>query len=224
MTDGYTGQDGDGRPGRRNLLLGGGLAVVLLAAVGASAGWVLAGQDGRPTAGPIATSTAQPTQPSSPAEDTPTERPTAGWTTTPPRTEAGGLTVPALVGTDFDEAREELHDRKLGWQLVFGTGTGREVARTEPVAGTPVKKGTTVRVYVAGPAPEVAVPDLVGDDCDKAADELGEKGLYPRYRTGRRGTVTAQEPAPDATAYWNDRVAISCGTAEPTPTDASPTP
>ncbi|MGC5018767.1 PASTA domain-containing protein [Micromonospora sp. DT47] len=224
MTDGYNEQDGPwrGRPGRATLLLGGGLAVVLLAAAGATAGWVLADPGERSTGTPAAT----PSEVTSPVEEPSTDRPTSGGTTTPPapRTEDGGLTVPALVSTDFEAAREELHDRKLGWRLVFGTGTGRDVARTEPAAGTPVRRGTTVQVYVTGRAPEVTVPDLVGEECDEVAEELGEKGLYPRYRTGRRGTVTAQEPAADATAHWNDQVALICGAGEPVPTDASATP
>ncbi|MEO3775808.1 PASTA domain-containing protein [Micromonospora sp. B11E3] len=132
--------------------------------------------------------------------------------------------MPPVVGTDFEDAREELRERRLGWRLVFGTGTGRQVSRSAPSPGTPVNRGTTVTLYVAGPAPALTVPDLLGEDCDDAVDELVDEGLYPRYRTGREGTVTAQHPGPDAPAAWNDEVALTCGeegsdpTGEPTPT------
>ncbi|MEH0937285.1 PASTA domain-containing protein [Micromonospora psammae] len=217
-------EQGGGRAGRATVLLGGGLAVVLLAAVGATAGWVLAEPADDPPAGPPV---AAVTDVTTPAGNRPTTaRPTTGRTTSPPAPDdtPAGLTVPPLIGTDFVAARAELRDRKLGWRLVFGTGSGRTVQGTEPAAGTPVRRGTTVRVHVAGPAPAVTVPSLVGEDCDDAADDLGEAGLFPRYRTGRDGTVVDQEPAAGATAYWNDPVALTCGDEVPATSGAPATP
>ncbi|MEO3775809.1 hypothetical protein ABGB16_02940 [Micromonospora sp. B11E3] len=69
MTDGNTGAetypDGpatDG-PGRLTKVLGGGLAVALLATIGATGGWLLAGEDSSPPAPPDARASA-PLQPS----------------------------------------------------------------------------------------------------------------------------------------------------------------
>ncbi|MFI9640316.1 PASTA domain-containing protein [Micromonospora sp. NPDC051925] len=225
MDDEYTEQDAAerDRPGRGTLLLGGALATVLLAAVGGTVGWMLA-DPGTPETG--TTPEAAATGSASPPEASTTARPTTARTTTPPPPAAGtgGLTVPRLVGLDFEKARDELHDRKLGWRLVFGTGSGRTVTRTVPAQGTSVGPGTTVRVEVSGPAPEVDVPDLVGEDCGEVADELGDLGLFPRYPVGKRGEVTAQVPAADTTAHWNDQVSISCGDgATPSP-EVTPTP
>ncbi|WP_254909760.1 PASTA domain-containing protein [Micromonospora sp. NBS 11-29] len=197
---------------RTRLFLGGGLAVALLAVIGASVGWVLAGEPERdkPAASPGVTPTAGPT-------DTPTRETSAARTPAgdrPTGTRSGtpsGLTVPELVGVDFERARQELRDRRLGWRLVFGTGSGRTVERTSPGSGEPVKRGVTVTVWVAGPAPAVTVPDLDGLACSDAADDLVEAGLYPRYRTGRQGPVTAQEPVAGSAARWNDQVALTCG-------------
>ncbi|WP_319460627.1 PASTA domain-containing protein [Micromonospora sp. RTP1Z1] len=227
MTDGYPdrqaspGRDDPG-PDRTRLLLGGGLAVALLAVIGASGGWLLAGGRSDPPDRPIAVATTAP----APSEATPT---TDAPGTTPPvtrttarTTPAGGLTVPELVGDDFEDARTQLHERKLGWRLVFGAGAGRNVERTNPEPGTPVRRGITVTLWVAGPAPAVAVPDLVGDRCDAAANDLVEAGLYPRYRTGRRGTVTAQDPVAGAPAHWNDPVALACGDSPSTTPDSPP--
>lgn len=224
MTDGFP-APGDG-PDRRRLLLGGGLAAALLAVIGASGGWLLAGDHrDAPVNQPIAAATGTPP---TPAADVTTDA--APRTTAPPNRTGGptaaGLTVPALVGTDFEDAREQLRDRKLGWRLIFGTGTGRNVTEVTPAVGTPVRKGVTVTLRVAGPAPTVEVPDLRDDDCAEAADELVEAGLYPRYRTGRTGPVTGQEPAAGTSARWNDTVAISCGgqpSADPSPSP-SPSP
>ncbi|TDC28539.1 PASTA domain-containing protein, partial [Micromonospora sp. KC213] len=123
---------------------------------------------------------------------------------------SAGPTVPDVVGADFEKARDELRDRKLGWRFIFGTGNGREVVRTVPAADAPVTRGTTVQVYVAGPAPQVEVPDLDDEDCADVAKELGELGLYPRYPSGRAGTVSAQDPLAGATARWNDQVSVTC--------------
>ncbi|SCE69257.1 PASTA domain-containing protein [Micromonospora viridifaciens] len=223
--DGYPdrqpGVGDDPGPDRTRMLLGGGLAAVLLAVIGASGGWILAGEAGAPSQ-PVAGVTTQP-PPSAGAPSagtpsgTPQQRPTGVRTTA-----AAGLTVPEVVGTDFERARQELRDRKLGWQLVFGTGSGRNVQRTSPAPGTPVRRGTTVVLWVAGPAPALAVPDLIAQDCGDAADDLVAAGLYPRYRTDRRGPVTAQDPAGGATARWNDRVALTCGDEASTAPETSP--
>ncbi|MEV0004200.1 PASTA domain-containing protein [Micromonospora sp. NPDC050980] len=229
MTDDRQPVRDEAGPGRTKLLLGGGLAVVLLAVIGAGGGWVLAGEPDRPAASPGAAP--PPPAPSSrPAEVTPTRaapteaRPGEDRPTGTPSTAPAGLTVPELVGADFERARQELRDRRLGWRLVFGGGSGRTVERTSPRPGTPVRRGVTVTVWVAGPAPAVTVPDLGGRPCSDAADELVEAGLYPRYRTGRQGVVTAQEPVVGGSAHWNDQVTLVCGTTPSGPPTAAELP
>ncbi|MFI7077773.1 PASTA domain-containing protein [Micromonospora sp. NPDC049903] len=215
MTDGSTDRDevrsGTG-PDRAKVVIGGGLAAALLAVIGATGGWVLAG-DQKSSRGPTldASGSRAPTSEGSP---TPRERPTTAATSQSPRPAPNrtGLTVPELVGMDFEEAREELRDRGLGWQFVFGSGDSSSVRSTEPAGGSPVKRGTTVKVTVTGAAPESSVPDLIGDSCGEARDELTDDGFYPRYPTGRSGTVTAQNPTAGSVGRWNDVVQIWCGT------------
>ncbi|MEV4809605.1 PASTA domain-containing protein [Micromonospora avicenniae] len=217
MTDGNTSgtlsERGEGGPGRLTVVLGGGMVAVLLAAIGATAGWLLAAEDvppEKPAAAPSVTGA---------PSDSPTERPTPTRTTpSAPRSSAStpsGLTVPPVIGTDFIDARDELRDRRLGWRLVFGDGVGSTVERTDPEVGREVRRGMTVTLYVAGPPPESEVPDVVGDACDEAADELVEEGFYPQYRSGKQGTVTRQEPSEGSPARWNDEVRIWCGSEKP---------
>ncbi|MFJ8581416.1 PASTA domain-containing protein [Micromonospora sp. NPDC093277] len=219
--DGYPdpGTGDEPGPDRTKLLLGGGLAVVLLAVIGASGGWILAGDVER-----ITPPDAGATSPVPPSDATPSG--SAGTSRQSPpavrTTAAGELTVPEVVGTDFVRARRELRDRKLGWRLVFGTGSGRSVQRTSPEPGTPVRRGVTVTIWVAGPAPALRVPDLVAQDCGDAADDLVEAGLYPRYRALKRGPVTALDPEPGATAHWNDYVTLTCGDEPPAAPDTTP--
>ncbi|MEW2429877.1 PASTA domain-containing protein [Micromonospora sp. NPDC047644] len=226
MTDTNTGQRNaaGGGAGRASVVLGGGLAAVLLAAVGATGGWLLAGEE-EPSAGePLAVATtagASTTRPTAPRPSSGRPTPSAVQTSATP-TKAAGLTVPPVIGTDFEQARETLRKQRLGWRLVFGGGVGRTVESTTPDVGTEVARGTTVQLQVAGPAPAAEVPDVVGESCADAADELVDEGLYPRYLSGRTGKVSRQEPAEDGPALWNDQVSIWCGSdGQPTP---KPTP
>lgn len=223
MTDGDTGARDDAGPDRSALLLRGGLAVVLLAAVGATGGWLLAGE-GDPSAPPTAAEGLPATSAPAATRATPgRSAPAAAPRTTAPSRSAG-LTVPPVVGEEFTDAREELRERRLGWRLVFGGGTGTLVERTSPAVGTEVQPGRTVTLYVSGPAPAATVPDVVGDDCDDAADELVDEGFYPQYRTGRTGKVSRQDPAGDGAGRWNDQVSIWCGDAPEDGGSPSPTP
>ncbi|MFC3503548.1 PASTA domain-containing protein [Micromonospora krabiensis] len=221
MTDGNTGGAGEAGSSRLHLVLGGGLAAVLLAAIGATGGWVLAGEDDVPPENPLAVATA-----TGGPSVAPTHRPTATRSTpSAPRTSASsGLTVPPVIGLDFVKARSELQGRRLGWRLVFGTGTGRTVERTSPEVGAEVKRGATVTLYVTGPAPTNTVPDLVGEDCGDAAEALGQEGFYPRYPSGRHGTVSRQDPVGGGTARWNDEVHIWCGDPTNDEPSTKPTP
>ena len=221
MTDEREPAADGGGPGRGRMLLGGGVAVILLGVIGASVGWILAGEPERPAAPGDAAPVGAPSTSASgtTAPPTATARPTGTRSSAP-----AGLTVPEVVGVDFEQARRDLRERRLGWRLVFGTGAGRTVERTSPAPGTPVKRGTTVTVWVSGPAPAVTVPDVSTLSCSDAADDLVEAGLYPRYATGRQGPVTAQEPAAGGTARWNDQVTLTCGDKASTPPTVSPSP
>ncbi|MGN9775026.1 PASTA domain-containing protein [Micromonospora sp. H33] len=208
--------DGNPAPGtghdRLTLVLGAGLATVLLAAIGATTGWILAGEDDRratSTGGASATPTARPVT-ATPSRSTPSA--------TPSRPAATGPTVPDLVGRDFDDARDELEERGLRWRLVFQGGSGRAVERTYPKAGTAVTPGRTVTLYVSGPPPVVRVPDVVDDDCDEAAEELAREGFRVVYTLRRSGKVLKQEPGGGSQAPWGDPVALWCGE----PADGAP--
>lgn len=229
MTDTNTGspddRDDDG-PSRTSVVLGGGLVAVLLVAIGATGGWLLAGGNDESPGDPLAAVTVTGT----PTDQAATPRPSTGRPTpSAPRTSASPtkgnkLTVPPVVGRDFEEARDTLREMRLGWRLVFGTGVGRSVEHTSPAVGVEVARGTTVQLQVAGPPPAVSVPDVVGDDCAAAADDLVDAGLYPRYRSGKSGKVSRQDPAKDGPARWNDEVSIWCGSAPPSQPGTNPTP
>ena len=216
MTDGNAGP-GTG-PDRLTLVLGGGLATVLLATVGATAGWVLAGSDDDRT-DPVATGSPSPTASVTSGPVLQTTAPA-----TPSRPSPSGPRVPDVVGRDFDDAQDELEKRGLRWRLVFGRGTGREVERTYPVAGTSVNPGRTVTLSVSGPPPAVKVPDVAGDDCADAAEDLAGEGFRVVYTLRRSGSVLKQEPTGGSQARWGDPVALWCGDADDDGGTPSPNP
>jgi hypothetical protein len=150
--------------------------------------------------------TASPQPPASPSP-----------TTAPSQTAAPDtFGVPDVTTADFQTARTKLRSLKLGWQLVFegGDPADASVRATEPAAGTPVRKGTTIKIFVRGAAPLATVPEVKGKPCAEAAGLIVEQGLYPAYDTGRDGTVLNQTPAatdPPA-SHWNDQVHIGCAT------------
>ncbi|MGC4833501.1 PASTA domain-containing protein [Micromonospora vinacea] len=228
MTDTNTGQQNaaGGGAGRASVVLGGGLAAVLLAAVGATGGWLLAGGDDTPSGDPLAIATTAGAATSRATAPRPSSgRPTpSAVQTSATSTKGAGLTVPPVIGADFEQARETLRKQRLGWRLVFGGGVGRTVESTTPDVGTEVARGTTVQLQVAGPAPAAEVPDVIGERCADAADELVDEGLYPRYVSGRTGKVSRQEPAEDGPARWNDQVSIWCGADSGDQPTRKPTP
>ncbi|MDG4790997.1 PASTA domain-containing protein [Micromonospora sp. WMMD1102] len=225
MTDeavaGHPHPDGGGS-NRTGLFAGAAVGLVLCAVVGALGGYLLAGDGGDPdnrydAGGPTPTAEATSKPPRSTPTRTPSRRPSS---TAPP---IGQMPLPNVVGKDFEAAREELRRLGLGVQFVFGrAGDDRTVASTNPKAGTAVKRGITVRLTVVGAAPEVVVPELVGESCNLAARRLVEDGLYPSYPTGERGAVRNQDPTGGTVARWNDRVRLYCSDA-PAP-EGTPTP
>ncbi|NLU78001.1 PASTA domain-containing protein [Micromonospora sp. HNM0581] len=220
-TDGWPAR-GDNTPDRTRLVVGGGAGAVLLAIVGAAGGWVLAGDRAGPdpvTSVATGTPTPTPAVRTSPPAERPAPSTPAKPSSSPSPARPTGLTVPDLVGADFEEAREELRNLGLGWQLVFGSGGGSNVRSTDPAPGTPVRRGVTVKINVAGAAPPNEVPDLTGAACNDAGDELVDDGFFPRYPAGRSGAVTSQQPPGGTVGRWNDVVQIWCGT--PPSTDPS---
>ena len=151
----------------------------------------------------------------------PTEAPAPSFRASTPQALVPALTqgptsfeLPDLATVDFMTARATVRDLKLGWSLVFeGSGDSAAVRVTEPAAGTFVTRGLTVKIYVMGVAPLVAVPEVRDLSCSGAGDRIVDSGMYPQYDNGRVGSVTWQAPVPTAQPIlrWNDLVTIHCG-------------
>lgn len=213
MTDEHLAERPQSGASRAQLVAASAVGVFLCAVIGALGGYVLAvAGDDDPG---YREGLSGPTAPATDSANPPDDRSTETRTKQPPKTPKapiGQIILPDLAGEDFEDARAELRKLGLGVHVQFGdSGNDRSVGRTEPPAGSQVKKGVTVKLFVRGGPPEVRVPDLIGETCRQAAKRVVEEGLSPLYPTGNNGHVLRQDPEPDSTTYWNEQIRLYCG-------------
>lgn len=111
-----------------------------------------------------------------------------------PRSGAGSVAVPDLIGMASQDARRVARLAELGViveELPAGDGLRGHVFRQVPEAGSLVPPGEVVTVYI-GARPAVTVPDLRGLDEHDSLAVLQELGLVPSRRVLRRSSGIAQ--------------------------------
>jgi PASTA domain len=211
MTDVWTeGEPGPPNRSRPPLLAGIAAAVVVLAAVGATGGWLLAGanKDNQRANGTEASPSTSYFSPSPAYSSAASAEPSQTAPTTPGGAE---FPLPDVIGQDFVSARQQLRAQRLGVQVVFDhKGDDRSVERTTPEAGETVHAGITVKLYVPGDPPVLQVPSLLGMACAEAGQAAADRGLTPQYEPKKAGRVKRQDPEPYAEARWNDKVKLVC--------------
>jgi pyruvate/2-oxoglutarate dehydrogenase complex dihydrolipoamide acyltransferase (E2) component len=197
------------------------VAVLVLAVIGATAGWLIAdraaqqaGATGTPTPDVTAPGTSEP----------PVAEPSAVPTSA--ATNPGGFALPDVRGMDFERARRQLRDLGLGVQVFFAkTGDDRTVERTMPAGGQIVRRGTAIKMYVKGAPPIATIPNVIGVACNQAGSIAADHGFNPQYPSGRSGVVLREDPDPTtATAHWNDTLKLFCGPATSVAPSASAAP
>ena len=153
----------------------------------------------------------------------------SGPSTPPP---PGDVTVPQFVGTLLADATREADD--LGLKLETITASSEQPAGTvtaqDPVEGTVVPLGSTIKVTVAEGLTTVPMPDLRNKTEAQAVQEVVTAGLVPGIKTEAFdatvpvGLIVTQSPAPGVLVAKGTGVdyTVSKG-PEPTPTP-SPTP
>ncbi|MEX1045806.1 MAG: PASTA domain-containing protein [Actinomycetota bacterium] len=111
--------------------------------------------------------------------------------------------VPALVGTNVEQAKQQLGALQLGANVVEQPGQGQApgtVLSQEPSPGTEVDTGTTITLNVVSQSTTVLVPNLVDQPEAQAVNEIEAAGLVlgtveRRPATGvAEGVVMEQNP------------------------------
>lgn len=112
------------------------------------------------------------------------------------------ITVPAAVGRNFEEVAAELKRLGLVPEAVpeYGPDTAAgQVMRQSPSAGSRVKAGRRVRLFVCAGAGQVTVPDLVGTNAADAYSRLQqvgrESGILEGLRVGTQTSVAVDSAA-----------------------------
>jgi serine/threonine-protein kinase len=121
-------------------------------------------------------------------------------------TGAPPVTVPSVLGDDFESASGELKD--LGLEVAQETEETRDsepgtVLAQDPEGGTEVQRGATVTLTVAVEPNTVAVPDVVGMSETQAREKLqGFNVTTERRRDDSRepDTVISQDPRAGSSA------------------------
>jgi beta-lactam-binding protein with PASTA domain/serine/threonine protein kinase len=126
-------------------------------------------------------------------------------------------TIPSIAGMQVDAARTLLNSRGLKMDVVQQTESAQipenTIASQSPDAGTQVDRGSSVQVVVSTGAPQTGVPDVGGKSPDDARAALVAAGLdaiitYNVDPANAGGTVTAQNPAPNASARRGSKVTL----------------
>lgn len=124
--------------------------------------------------------------------------------------------IPDLAGKTLDQAQDAL----LALKMTYGKGVERwsetvpagQVIRTEPPAGTVLRPGTTVDVFVSKGRQPIEITDWAGKSAAEAAQALGDAGLNvvtdEQYDNAvPAGVVISQSPN-TGTLYRGDTVSL----------------
>ena len=139
----------------------------------------------------------------------------------------GGVAVPSVVGQSTAAAIATLKDAGFAASVAgeefsdeYAEG---DVVRQEPKAGTDLRKGETVDLYVSKGAETLSLADFKGWSAAEVRDWLKENGLSGVEKTGKSaavetGLVFKQDPAAGADVKRGDSITywVSSGAPEAT--------
>jgi len=130
-----------------------------------------------------------------------------------------GLTVPDLGGKSQVDAIAALHDigiDKVTFQQRVDAATAPGlVDASEPPAGSAIKPGDALILYLSTGAERVKIPNVIGKELNAASAALESLGFSVRVGapvhspTVRQGLVAQVNPGPDSQAEKGSQVALS---------------
>ncbi|MBV1853269.1 PASTA domain-containing protein [Catellatospora tritici] len=194
---------------------------VVMAVAGLAIGWFAAGDAGTPQANGSASPTAAVESIAPTAS--PSALPSPSVAVSP---SYSGATIPNVEGIDFRDAYKQLRALGLTVNVRFdepGETANGNVVRTEPGVGTPLKKGTAIKVFVAGPVFKLTMPDVSGGSCEHAKDVLLDSGLQvEKYIGNKQDPFKEASITPGSEVSWGDRITLTC--EKPVETSPEPSP
>ncbi|MPY50507.1 Stk1 family PASTA domain-containing Ser/Thr kinase [Streptomyces acidicola] len=136
-------------------------------------------------------------------------------------TGAPKVAVPNVIGDKVDEATQELEDNKYQFKVETETKESTEdpgtVLKTDPIAGEEIEKGSTITLTVAKEESKSTVPDVTGQSCDAAKQQMaandlvGECTEVDTQDDNLVGKVITTTPAANTPVDKNSNVNIQIG-------------
>ncbi|MFI7014447.1 Stk1 family PASTA domain-containing Ser/Thr kinase [Streptomyces sp. NPDC050164] len=137
-------------------------------------------------------------------------------------TGAPKVTVPDVTGLTYEKAQAELEDKgfKVEQKTEESDRTPGVVIKQDPEGDTDQEKGSTITLTVAKEAAKSTVPDVLGQSCDQAKQQMQASNLVgnctevPTGDDNQVGKVIATTPQAGTSVDRNSSVNIQIGKKE----------
>jgi len=129
-----------------------------------------------------------------------------------------GLALPNLVGQDINAIQQWASANQLTLQPTTVPGSQQQgtIIAQSPVAGTPVRQGQVISVSVSAGPPGVAIPDVQGESCGQAQQDLSNAGFSNvTVQQGWFHKNQATGTSPSGQAPTDTPITLMCGSDNP---------
>jgi beta-lactam-binding protein with PASTA domain len=129
-----------------------------------------------------------------------------------------GLALPNLVGQDINAIQQWASANQLNLQQTTVQSSQQQgtIVTQSPAQGTPVRPGQVIAVSVSAGPPGVAIPDVQGENCQQAQQDLANAGFT--NVTVQRGFFhrnQATGTSPSGQAPTSTPITLTCGSDNP---------
>jgi eukaryotic-like serine/threonine-protein kinase len=129
-----------------------------------------------------------------------------------------GLALPNLVGQDINSIQQWASANQFNLQQTTVQSSKQQgtIVAQSPAAGAPVKPGQVISVSVSAGPPGVAIPNVQGEDCGQAQQDLAQAGFT--NVTVQRGFFhrnQATGTSPSGQAPTSTPITLMCGSDNP---------
>jgi serine/threonine-protein kinase len=129
-----------------------------------------------------------------------------------------GLALPNLVGQDINAIQQWASANQLTLQPATVQSSQQQgtITAQSPAAGTPVKQGQTISVSVSAGPPGVGIPDVQGENCQQAYQDLSNAGFTSiSVQQGFFHKNQATGTSPSGQAPTSTPITLMCGSNNP---------
>jgi serine/threonine-protein kinase len=129
-----------------------------------------------------------------------------------------GLALPNLVGQDINAIQQwaTANQLNLSQTTVQSNQQQGTIVSQSPAAGTPVQPGQAISVQVSAGPPAADIPDVQGEPCDQAQQDLSNHGFTNvTVQQGWFHRNQATGTSPSGQAPTSAQITLMCGSDNP---------